>query len=77
MNQAQAKAYILAYAKQSQLIVTTGGAADAQDLQGAANLVLYYYKERLVNGNTFPKINYKPRPTTGSVYPRPRIRRTL
>jgi hypothetical protein len=77
MNQSQAKAYILAYAKQSQLIATTGGAADGQDLQGAANLVLYYYKERFLNGNTFPKINYKPRPTTGSVYPRPRIRRTL
>jgi hypothetical protein len=77
MNQTQAKAYILAYAKQSQLTATTGGATDAQDLQGAANLVLYYYSERSLNGNTFPKINYKPRPTTGAVYPRLRIRRTL
>ena len=76
MNQWAAKAYILAYAKQSQLTATTGGPADAQDLQGAANLVLYYYKERLVSGNTFPKINYKPRPTSGAVYPRTRIRRT-
>jgi hypothetical protein len=77
MNQTQSKAYILAYAKQSQLTATTGGATDAQDLQGAANLVLYYYSERSLNGNTFPKINYKPRPTTGAVYPRLRIRRTL
>jgi hypothetical protein len=77
MNQSQAKAYILAYAKADQLTATSGGAVDGQDLQGAANLVLYYYKERAVNGNTFPKINYKPRPATGAVYPRPRIRRTL
>jgi len=77
MTQTQAKAYILAYAKQSQLTATTGGATDAQDLQGAANLFLYYYKERAVSGNTFPKINYKPRPASGAVYPRPRIRRTL
>lgn len=77
MNQAQAKAYILAYAKSLQLIDSHGGATDGQDLQDAANLFLYYYKERAVTGNTFPKINYKPRPATGSVYPRPRIRRTL
>lgn len=77
MDQTQAKAYILAYAKSDQLIATSGGAVDGQDLQGAANLFLYYYKERAVNGNTFPKINYKPRPSTGAVYPRPRIRRTL
>lgn len=77
MNQEQAKAYILAYAKASQLTATSGGAVDGKDLQGAANLFLYYYKERAVSGNTFPKINYKPRPSTGAVYPRPRIRRTL
>jgi hypothetical protein len=77
MDQSQAKAYILSYAKADQLTANTNGPADGQDLQGAANLVLYYYKERLVDGNTFPKVNYKPRPTTGSVYPRPRIRRTL
>jgi hypothetical protein len=76
MNQSQAKAYILAYAKSGQLTATSGGATDSQDLQGAANLLLYYYKERAVNGNTFPKINFKPRPAAGSVYPRTRIRRT-
>ena len=77
MNQTSAKAYILGYAKSSQLTATTGGPADGQDLQGAANLFLYYAKERLTSGNTFPKINYKPRPTSGAVYPRSRIRRTL
>jgi hypothetical protein len=77
MTQTAAKAYILAYAKNNQLTATTGGATDAQDLQGAANKFLYYYKERVVTGNTAPKLNYQPRPSAGSVYPRPRIRRTL
>jgi len=77
MTQEEAKAYILAYAKQGQLTATSGGPTDGQDLQGSANLFLYYYKERQTSGNTFPKINYKPRPSTGSVFPRPRIRRTV
>ncbi len=77
MTQADAKAYILALAKTNQLTVTSGGPADGQDTQGAANLFLYYQKERQDSGNTYPKINYKPRPATGAVYPRPRIRRTL
>ena len=76
MTQEEAKAYILAYAKSSQLTATNGGPTDAQDLQGAPNKFLYYYKERATSGNTFPKINFKPRPATGSVYPRTRIRRT-
>ena len=77
MNQERAKAYITAIAKSGQLTATSGGPTDGQDLQGAANLYLFYKKERETSGNVFPKINYKPRPTTGSVYPRPRIKRTL
>jgi hypothetical protein len=77
MNQERAKAYITAIAKSGQLVATSGGPTDGQDLQGAANLYLFYKKERETSGNVFPKINYKPRPTTGSVYPRPRIKRTL
>lgn len=76
MKQEEAKAYILAYAKSGQLTTSSNGPTDAQDLQGAPNKFLYYYKERATSGNTFPKINFKPRPTTGSVYPRTRIRRT-
>jgi subtilisin family serine protease len=76
MTQEQAKAYIVAYAKSGQLTTTSGGPTDAQDLQGAPNKFLYYYQERATSGNTFPKINFKPRPSTGSVYPRTRIRRT-
>lgn len=77
MNQYAAKQYILGYAKLGQLTVTSGGPADGQDLQGAPNLFLYYAKERVTAGNNFPKLNYQPRPTSGAVYPRTRIRRTL
>jgi len=76
MKQKEAKSYILAYAKSNQLTTTNGGPADGQDVQGAPNKFLYYYKERATSGNAFPKINFKPRPQTGSVYPRTRIKRT-
>lgn len=46
------------------------------DLRGASNRYLYYYKERPITGETYPKKNFLPRPTSGVVYPRPRIRRT-
>jgi hypothetical protein len=76
MTQEEAKSYILTYAKSNQLTTTNGGPADGQNVQGSPNKFLYYYKERASSGNTFPKINFKPRPATGSVYPRTRIRRT-
>ena len=77
MNQYAAKQYILGYTKANQLTATSGGPTDGQDLQGAPNKYLYYYKERVSSGNNFPKLNYQPRPSTGFVYPRRRIRRTL
>jgi len=76
MNQEQAKAYILSHAKSGQLTATSGGPTDGQDLQGAPNLTLYYYKEREVTGAVYPKKNYKPRPASGAVYPRPRRKRS-
>jgi subtilisin family serine protease len=76
-KQEDAKAYITGIAKLNQLRATSGGPADGQDLQGAPNLTLFYKKEREVSGNVFPKINYNVRPVSGSVYPRPRIRRTI
>jgi subtilisin family serine protease len=77
MKQADAKAYVLFHAKTNQLTTTNGGPTDGQDLQGTANKFLYYYKERNTQGNIFPKINYKPRPSTGAVFPRTRIKRTI
>jgi hypothetical protein len=75
MTQTQAKSYIRLYAKSNQLTASTGGPTDGQDLQGAPNLFLYYKNEREINGNVFPKFNYKPRPTVGQVWPRLRIKR--
>jgi hypothetical protein len=76
-KQEDAKAYIIAIAKASQLVESNGGPGDGQDLQDAPNLFLYYKKEREVSGNVFPKINYQSRPATGAVWPRRRIRQTL
>jgi hypothetical protein len=75
MTQAAAKAYILAIAKANQLTATSGGPTDIRDIQGTANLFLYYKKEREISGNVFPKINYQIRPTSGAVYPRTRVRK--
>jgi len=77
MTQTDAKTYIINYAKQNQLTASGSTPTDGQNLQGAPNLFLFYYKERQDTGNTYPKINYKIRPATGAVYPRPRIKRTL
>jgi hypothetical protein len=75
MTQTQAKAYILGIAKANQLTVTNGGPTDIRDTQGAANLFLYYKKERETSGSVTPKLDYQIRPNTGSVYPRTRIRK--
>ncbi len=77
MTQEDAKEYIINYAKQNQLTASGSTPTDGQNLQGAPNLFLFYYKERQDTGNTYPKINYQIRPSTGAVYPRPRIKRTL
>lgn len=77
MKQEDAKAYIINYAKQNQLTASGTTFIAGQNLQGAPNLFLFYFKERQDAGNTYPKINYKIRPATGAVYPRPRIKRTL
>jgi len=77
MNQERAKSYITAIAKADQLTATSGGPTDGRDIQGAPNLFLFYKPERPYDGNVYPKINYKLRPTSGAVWPRPRIKRTL
>jgi subtilisin family serine protease len=77
MNQTQAKAYIIGMAKTGQLTVSNGGPTDGQDLQGTANLYLFYKKERTSTGNTHPKTNFKQKPASGSVFPRTKIRRTI
>lgn len=75
-NQTQAKAYIQGIAKSNQLTATSSGPTDGQDLQGAPNLTLFYKKERLTTGQTFPRITHSVRPASGALFPRTRIRRT-
>jgi subtilisin family serine protease len=70
MTPAEAKEYIIAYAKLGQLTETGGGLDDYQSLQGAANRYLAYHKERPTEGGVHPKLTYKPRPSSGAVYPR-------
>jgi len=74
-KQEQAKAYITGIAKTNQITDTAGGPADYRDLQGAPDKYLFYRKERPDTGTTIPKQTVGPRPTSGSVFPRPRIYR--
>ena len=74
-NQTQAKAYIVNTATQGQITNTTGGPADIRDLQGAPNKYLYYKKERPETGTMVPRVAQGARPSTGMVFPRPRIHR--
>jgi hypothetical protein len=75
MTQAELKTYITGYAKAGKMYETLGGFTDTTSLQGGNNKFLFYNKERQDSGNTFPKTNYKIRPATGNVFPRPKIRR--
>jgi subtilisin family serine protease len=75
MNQVEAKEYITKTAKLDQIESTGGGYADQFDLNGSPNLFLYYKRERELEGNAFPKVTYRLRPDTGSVYPRNRTKR--
>jgi hypothetical protein len=72
MAQAAAKNYITSYAKTGQLTSTSGGTSDLYDLQNGPNKYLYHNLERYTINIIFPKTNYKFRPSTGVVYPRPK-----
>lgn len=77
MTQADAKAYIINYAKTG-LMYSSGGTfsyTDATSLQGGTDRISYYYKERPDTGTLVPKDRQWLRPATGQVYPRPKIKR--
>lgn len=75
MTQSAAYEYITSYAKTGQITSTTGGTSDLYDLQNGPNKYLYHNLERYTINVIFPKTNYKFRPSTGVVYPRPKKRR--
>ena len=74
-NQVQAKAYITGIAKEGQLVESSGGPTDGQDLQDAPNLYLYYRKDRPETGLSIPRDTGGVRPSTGQLWPRPKIHR--
>ena len=76
MTQAEAKAYIIQNSQSGKMFTTVGGFNDTTSLQSGNNRILYFYKERASEGMAFPKQNFKLRPSSGAVYPRPRIRKT-
>jgi hypothetical protein len=73
MNQADAKNYILGYTQSDKMADSGGGFTDPNSLQGGNNKILFHKVERASSGNTFPKLNCKPRPASGMVFPRLKI----
>jgi subtilisin family serine protease len=70
LTQTEAIDYLIKNSKYNQIPESNGSYNDPNNLQGSANRHLYYYKERADIGTTWPKLNYKPRPSSGRVYPR-------
>ena len=73
MNQSDAKNYIIGYAQSDKMADSGGGFGDGSSLQGGNNRILFHNLERATSGNTFPKLNCKPRPASGMVFPRLKI----
>lgn len=76
MTQSEAHDWVTTNANSGQMYDSgTDDASDRTSLQGSANLFVRWINQRSETGITFPQKNFKPRPTSGRVYPRPRIRR--
>lgn len=78
LTQAQAKDLLSTKLSTLGQISDTGNAelylGTFTSLDGAANRYLYFYQERALTGETWPKENTNIRTTTGLTWPRPRIR---
>jgi subtilisin family serine protease len=70
LTQTEAIDYLIKNSKYNQIPESNGSYNDPNNLQGSVNRHLYYYKERADIGTTWPKLNYKARPSSGRVYPR-------
>jgi hypothetical protein len=76
ITQVEAQQWLIDNANINQMADTgTDDAMDRGSLQGAANRFARWINQRSETGSSFPQRNFKPRETTGRVYPRPRIRR--
>jgi hypothetical protein len=74
-NQTQIINYLNLNSKYNQITDTAGSYTDFTSLQGSTNKYLYYKKERSDIGKTWPKLNYLPRPASGRMFPRVKVRR--
>lgn len=72
-QQSDASQWVVANATQGQLTGTNGGSQDVYDLQDSPNLYLYYLQLVPTQGQVVPTQTYGNVPSTGQVYPRPRI----
>lgn len=76
MTQTEAHAWVINNSATGQMFDTgADDPMDVQSLQGASNRLIRWINQREITGNSFPQKNFKPRPTGGVLYPRPRIRR--
>jgi len=76
MRQTAALAYLIANSTKNQIGSTGGLAGDYTSLgDNSNNRYLYYVAVRPITGAVSPMTRYQNRPTTGSTYPRSKIRR--
>jgi len=76
MTQAEAQQWIIdTSGKDLMLDTEADDPMDLQSLQGAPNRILRWINQRPESGNCYPQRNFKPRPSSGVIYPRPKIRR--
>lgn len=73
MTQTQALDYLLQHTKTNQMTDTAGGPTDYFALQGSPNRYLYYHRERPTEGELYPRKTQGARPSSGMVFPRPKI----
>ena len=77
LTQAEAKQFILQSARDGLMLdELLGTYTDPISLQGGANKIAYYYKERPDSGALYPKAQTWIRPSAGQVYPRPKVNRS-
>lgn len=75
ITQTQALAHLI-YTAKAQVGSSGGAAGDYTSLGDSSNnRYLYYQFTRPLSGAVSPPVRFKDRPTSGSVYPRPRIRK--
>jgi hypothetical protein len=76
MTQAEAHAWIINNANENQMFDSgADDPTDWQSLRGGANLFARWINQRPESGTSYPQKNFRPRASSGRVYPRPRIRR--